>query len=309
VLIGYYPVLIYDLDGTNRYSSFITRSLNSLGIENEVWIRAASGTVDATFLNAQFQTAIVLGGSAATEELSSAERTMFSSFANTGNNLIFSGQYLADELGRTDAAMLSSIFGAVHVADSIARSWGLTIEGVAGDPIAGGMNLRCIGSTDAANNQTSFGKCNATGTGTAFLQYSGHEGEFCAVRNLLPSGARTAFLEFGLEGITNGSPGTTRRNVFLDSLLTWMGHLAINEAPKIDMPDQIRLRAYPNPFNSEVSIEFYASGEYECALYNVRGELIRHIATGNQQGAVQLIWNGTDDFGVAAPTGVYFAVT
>ncbi len=308
VLIGYYPVLIYDLDGTNRYSSFITRSLNSLGIENEVWVRAASGTIDATFLNAQFQTAIVLGGSASTEVLSSTERTMFSAFAHAGNNLIFSGQYLADELGHSDAAMLSSIFGATHVADSIDRSWGMTVEGIAGDPIAGGMTLRCIGSTDAANNQTSFGKCASTGSGTAFLQYSGHTGEFCAVRNLLISGAKTAFLEFGLEGITNGSPGTTRRNVFLDSLLTWMGHLRIDEAPKPEIPNQIRLRAYPNPFNSEVSINFSAAGEYDCELYNVRGQLIRHVAAGNQHGDVQIIWDGTDDFGVAAPTGVYFAV-
>lgn len=71
-----------------------------------------------------------------------------------------------------------------------------------------------------------------------------------------------------------------------------------------------RARAHPNPFRLGTSIEFstQAEGPVSVDIYDLQGRLVRTIReaflpAGNQS----LSWNGLDDFGKAAPSGVYFA--
>ena len=65
---------------------------------------------------------------------------------------------------------------------------------------------------------------------------------------------------------------------------------------------------YPNPFNPETSIGFELSNSAVVSLkvYNVMGQLIRTLAAGQfEAGAHAVTWNGRDDAGVTAPSGVY----
>ena len=65
---------------------------------------------------------------------------------------------------------------------------------------------------------------------------------------------------------------------------------------------------YPNPFNSAASIEYrvFLEGEYKLGVYNMTGQLVRELVSGVQvAGLHRSMWNGMDDKGRVASTGVY----
>ena len=66
---------------------------------------------------------------------------------------------------------------------------------------------------------------------------------------------------------------------------------------------------YPNPFNPETTISFDMpkKGKARLDIYNVKGQLINTLFDGiAEYGKTNLVWNGTDDNGVAVSSGVYF---
>jgi len=69
--------------------------------------------------------------------------------------------------------------------------------------------------------------------------------------------------------------------------------------------------AYPNPFNPSTTLvyELASAQRVTLAVYDVAGRLVRTLAEGEARGAGrhETVWNGRDDAGLAAPSGVYFA--
>jgi hypothetical protein len=70
------------------------------------------------------------------------------------------------------------------------------------------------------------------------------------------------------------------------------------------------LRAAPNPFNPQVAIMFTLERpeRVSLAVYDLSGRLVRTLHEGSDlsAGDHQVFWNGRDQAGRAAPTGVYF---
>jgi hypothetical protein len=69
----------------------------------------------------------------------------------------------------------------------------------------------------------------------------------------------------------------------------------------------------PNPFNPNTQISFSLRGTEgeavftELAVYNVRGQLVKTLYSGNMEpGPHSLNWNGTDDQGRKVSSGLYF---
>jgi len=66
---------------------------------------------------------------------------------------------------------------------------------------------------------------------------------------------------------------------------------------------------YPNPFNPETNIRFALaqSGKVMLDIYNLKGQRVKTLADGvYNAGTHTLKWNGTDDNGIPAASGVYF---
>ncbi len=66
---------------------------------------------------------------------------------------------------------------------------------------------------------------------------------------------------------------------------------------------------FPNPFNPSVSIELTLelSGNYDLAIYNLRGERIKNWGSVQLDARKHMLsWNGMDDYGNSSPSGVYF---
>lgn len=65
---------------------------------------------------------------------------------------------------------------------------------------------------------------------------------------------------------------------------------------------------YPNPFNPRTTIAFELAeiGAIELAIFDLRGRLVRVVASGSwPSGRHQTTWDGQDDGGQAVPTGTY----
>ena len=65
---------------------------------------------------------------------------------------------------------------------------------------------------------------------------------------------------------------------------------------------------YPNPFNPSTTLAFNLgrNAKGSVRIYNLRGELIRILASGDfPEGRNTLTWNGSDDRGTEVASGVY----
>ncbi len=75
-------------------------------------------------------------------------------------------------------------------------------------------------------------------------------------------------------------------------------------------PGAFKLSAnYPNPFNPSTTIEFELpeTAEVELAIFNVRGERIKTLYSGQKPaGCYKMTWNGTNSNGSQVSSGVYF---
>jgi len=79
------------------------------------------------------------------------------------------------------------------------------------------------------------------------------------------------------------------------------------------LPQQVKLFPnFPNPFNSQTTISYQISGDdyisvpVFLAVYNIRGERVKQLVETNQTpGHYTIWWDGLDQSGAAAASGVY----
>ncbi len=70
------------------------------------------------------------------------------------------------------------------------------------------------------------------------------------------------------------------------------------------------MKAWPNPFNPRVTVSCELDGpqDLHLAVFDARGRLVRRLLDGPQPaGTVRAVWDGRDERGAAAPSGLYFA--
>jgi len=80
-------------------------------------------------------------------------------------------------------------------------------------------------------------------------------------------------------------------------------------------PERLELTAYPNPFNSATVVSFvlpenFADQEVSIKIFNYLGQLVqnREIDVTGLQTKLEFRWDGTDENGDAAASGIYVAV-
>jgi len=66
---------------------------------------------------------------------------------------------------------------------------------------------------------------------------------------------------------------------------------------------------YPNPFNANTTISYTLTndGQISLAVYDLAGRKVANLFNGNQSaGNYQIVWDGTDNSGQVASSGIYF---
>ena len=79
----------------------------------------------------------------------------------------------------------------------------------------------------------------------------------------------------------------------------------------LEVPGHFQIEAFPNPFNAEISLQFYLEQDTQVRLiiYDTHGRLVTTLAQGDLgSGAHSLTWNGTNQNGAAVSSGVYLIV-
>jgi hypothetical protein len=90
---------------------------------------------------------------------------------------------------------------------------------------------------------------------------------------------------------------------FRSSLQTW-----IDEIDNPDIPTEIELSAYPNPFNSASTITYsnLKGGDSKISIFNLLGKRVRSFSIeGAKEGRIK--WDATDTLGNKVSSGIYFA--
>jgi len=86
-------------------------------------------------------------------------------------------------------------------------------------------------------------------------------------------------------------------------------YLGVNDNPII--PEKFRMyQNYPNPFNASTVIEYQVpgTGEITFTIYNLLGQVVfSRTETATAPGQKAFRWNGINQAGLPAPTGMYFA--
>jgi len=65
---------------------------------------------------------------------------------------------------------------------------------------------------------------------------------------------------------------------------------------------------YPNPFNPSTTIKYalQENAEVTLKIYNVLGQVVRTLVNEKQTAGYKLVvWDGTNDIGVQAASGIY----
>ena len=87
------------------------------------------------------------------------------------------------------------------------------------------------------------------------------------------------------------------------------GQVIVSAEGAAEVPEAVVLHQnYPNPFNPETRLtyEVHQTGAVELVIYNVLGQKVRTLVdTVQAPGRYTTAWNGTDDAGHLAPSGLY----
>jgi hypothetical protein len=88
--------------------------------------------------------------------------------------------------------------------------------------------------------------------------------------------------------------------------------LDVHDAP-VDLPVSLSLKAYPNPFNSTITISFYVprteGGNVELRLYDVTGRQVRNLFTSDDSGGhKRVVWDVKSGDKKEVGSGIYFCV-
>ncbi len=162
------------------------------------------------------------------------------------------------------------------------------------------------------------------GAGTRLAEFSdpsGSSGSYpysaatLNVRNPGPDQSRIVSMPVDLmfvytdpDGIPSGIADRTR---LLGDVLQYFGAVGSSDPSDVGLPGiPFQAKNHPNPFNPKTTITFAMprAGHVDLKVFNVRGQLVKTLVDGvRPAGAGQVaVWDGTDDRGSAAASGVYF---
>ncbi|MCK9558446.1 MAG: M6 family metalloprotease domain-containing protein [Candidatus Cloacimonetes bacterium] len=104
------------------------------------------------------------------------------------------------------------------------------------------------------------------------------------------------------DALGRGIIGAADIRLLLQDPTSGMGHIAVPSAG-------LNLSIYPNPFcaSTEIKYNLKDSAAHKISIYNLKGQLVRTLVQDKgRSGMLTAIWDGKDDKGRNAASGIYF---
>jgi hypothetical protein len=247
-----------------------------------------------------------------TNTLDADDRQKVGDYLAAGGALLLSGQDIAYDLCDTGSpnysvasrAWFEDWLNSTYVQNA---SGNLTLNAVAGDPIAQGLAL-AISGAGGANNQTDPDVVAPATWATKSWLYGGGGGAG-AVRTS-PGIYRAAFFGFGFEAISSDA----NRDLVMDRALTWLEQrvTGVPGPTPGSAAGLLRLESpRPNPLRGSGSISFWLAqpGHATVEIVDLKGRAVNRLVDEQLEGGVHVRqWNGRDLHGSRPGSGVYFVV-
>lgn len=111
------------------------------------------------------------------------------------------------------------------------------------------------------------------------------------------------------EGNVSRFPASAPDSVLSFTYLPY--NTGIDESSRESLVKKLKVKAYPNPFNSylTISVENPEGGDIGIEIFDLGGRLIKTLNIDNLQGNERssVTWDATDNTGCELPSGIYFA--
>ena len=140
------------------------------------------------------------------------------------------------------------------------------------------------------------------------------EGVYYKLNNNLIAGSGTteesheySFVDVDIE------PGQVYYYKLID--IDYSGNVGMHGPIKVDVPASPTIyeleQNYPNPFNPQTTIAFRLAdnSRVRISIYNLTGQLVKTLLDEELSARRhQVVWDGTNDFGIKVPSGIYLYV-
>jgi hypothetical protein len=184
--------------------------------------------------------------------------------------------------------------------------------GIAGDPITGGMAFPQLQWPNPNHNRVDV--VEPTAAARSILRKETDES--IALRLERPDGARVVFNSVLVSAFAEDAPDPGNLASLVVKTVEWIADVpSPSSAPALAFTSNEGLRrAIPNPFVPGVALEFALSERsagraVSLEVADASGRRVRRLFRDRLAAGVhELSWDGFDDEGRAAPTGVYFAI-
>jgi hypothetical protein len=293
-------LLVVNRDNEERYASFYTLFLDSLGVSYKVWAPASQGIFPMSRMSEfNANTIIWYTGRATVNTVTPVEQDSLVDFFNNGGKLLMTGQNIGEELSST--TFYTSWLHASLVNDSIPSSYCYpdTLDSL-------GHDLIKIFTGGGALNQYSRDVVASDGSSHEFLFYNTSLTDCAALWYCDPGlNYRVIYCGFGFEGVSR-LPLHMSPKELLAEFLDWFDIVSVEEIA-LESPTALQFMIFPNPIHQRLHMAIGGALLGEIGTIDVYDIAGRHVKTVCQGELVdRLSWDLMDDAGRRVANGVYF---
>ncbi|MDP8207132.1 MAG: T9SS type A sorting domain-containing protein [Candidatus Electryonea clarkiae] len=260
------------------YEEYFLSELSNLNIDTYTWHTFSRGYPEDTLTSVP----CVIWSTGDLEEgfFPADNWTDINLYLESGGSMLLTGQGIQDLWG--GYTILRSRFGVDDGELGIAGVQNRILRSTPEAPITEGDSLALLGAAgEGANNQETPDEVVPVNNSSPILYYGEDTELTAAVAFEHPQEHyRTVFCGFGIEGINNSNDRYISREEFLRRTLTWFGVNEAGDDPRTkELPNDISLDLWPNPFNSTLNIQISLPNpeNVEVALYNIIGQEISRL--------------------------------
>lgn len=300
----------------------------SAGVGNGLGSRATPAQLagyDLILYDAGRQTRLTLVGDSASGGDKSDDVALLEAFLDGGGRVAVFGEDVAEDLAVSSAAsqdFLAQRLGVSFLGNSIlpyiGNQYAPLVVGAGGPAPQGAVDYVVYGGCPDIYDADAVEPLPGTAVTHRWADPIGDpiDGYVAGSARDGVNGGAAAYFAHGLGQVPPAVPGDPsplrKPTQLIQALADWGGAPFLGCSTGVeDPPPAPRVfAAYPNPFNPEVTLEYSAPlpARAVVEIFDVRGALVRTLHDGRvAAGDHTAVWDGRDDRGADAASGVYFA--
>jgi hypothetical protein len=306
VFNGSPAILMVDDDGTSTFETDFTAGLTTSGYLYNLHAVTSGDDGPSTAVMSQYD-AVVWQTGFGLSTLSASDIINLRAYLDNGGGLFLQSM---EYLSTNGANVFTRDY--LGVDSYVNNAKATNCVGVAGDPITDGMSFVPLQWPAPAYNKADRTVPRAEAAAIFHNELS----DPVAVRYEMPNGTRTVFNTVMLVAYTNGADPNNRASV-VGRTMDWILENDPADAPTTDLPTprvSQMMAASPNPFAPATELRFALSNAaalepVSLVVIDAAGRQVRTLVDGSlEPGQHQVAWDGRDESGRDAPSGLYFAV-